>query len=203
MQAWERGKMTTSKPACDKLMNLLQQVNDTIENALDLWEEKQLPVTLIAYNDEDYKKYVFGMGKNLPNSVHKAMIYRLFIELLNIGADANIVLFNPESYQIWLSDKGQTDTQELRAAWGAWYKENIAFKNDKPGVKDAEAKALMHTPEELLDYVYTHEFKNKDKLLNILKLKMRGLNFTQIAEILKCSRQYVNDVYHNLDKKAP
>jgi transcriptional regulator with XRE-family HTH domain len=128
IKRWEKGDSFISEMACDKIMNLFTQINAVVETAIEKWEANPVPTTLIIYPDECYKKFVVGIG-DLPNSIHRAMIERVYCELVSRGADVDLVKFNPQIYMIWLANKGLKDGQDVRGMWAAEYSEKLKRAN--------------------------------------------------------------------------
>lgn len=196
IKQWEAEKSTTSRPACDKITTLLNRINDLIEETIVQWESDKQDVFLITYDDDDYKKYIFGLGKDLPNNVHTMMIYRTYIELKRIGALAYIVKFNKASYAHYMSEFGTTDTPENRTKWAKWYRLN--YFNVLP-VEKEERRITTHTTEEMYLWLTDHHIRGYDRYMDIVKLRMDGNNLTQVAQILGVSRQRINKMWHDLD----
>lgn len=124
IQRWEKGDSWVSEIACDKIMSLYKTTQAVIDEAVKQWEKSKAPVALIIYPDSCYKQFVVGIG-DLPNNVHRAMIERLYFSLSELGADVDIVTFNPQLYLMYLAEKGLTDTQDARGAWAAEYAEEM------------------------------------------------------------------------------
>ena len=126
IKRWEKGDSWVSYIACEKITELFKlinyQVNETCDmiaskfdnQAKDLWEI----AVLIQYPDSCYKKFVVGIG-NLPNSVHKTMINRIYTNLTTRGYPVGIIMFNPQEYLTFLGVNGLSDCQESRATWAA------------------------------------------------------------------------------------
>lgn len=194
---WEWNKNTVSKIACDKITDLLNRINDLIEETIVQWESNKEDVFLITYDAEDYKRYIFGLGKDLPNNVHTMMIYRTYIELKRIGALAYIVKFSKASYAHYMSEFGTTDTPENRTKWAKWYRLN--YFNVLP-VEKEERRITTHTTEEMYLWLTDHHIRGYDRYMDIVKLRMDGNNLTQVAQILGVSRQRINKMWHDLDE---
>lgn len=128
IKRWEKGDSFISEIACDKIMSLFAQINAVIETAIEKWEDNPIAVVLIIYPDECYKKFVVGIG-DLPNSIHRTMIERVYCNLKSKGAEVDIVKFNPQVYMIWLADKGLKDSQDVRSMWASEYIEKIKKLN--------------------------------------------------------------------------
>lgn len=194
---WEWNKNTISLRACDKITELMNSINDKIEEIITKWEETKEDVFLITYSEEDYQKYIFGLGRGLPNSVHTMMIYRAYVELKRLGALAYIVKFNKASYAHYLAEFGTTDTPENRLSWAKWYRLN--YFNVLP-VEKEERREVIHTLEEMYFWLTDHtKLKSYDKFMEIVKLRMDGNNLTQIAQLLGVSKQRINKMWHDLD----
>ena len=199
MMWWENDKSTLSIPACDKITNLLNNINDMIEQVVVKWEKDKEDVFLITYDDDDYKKYIFGLGKDLPNSVHTMLIYRTYAELKRIGALAYIVKFNKPSYAHYLGEFGVLDSPENRTKWAKWYRLN--YFNVLP-IEKEERREVTHTLEEMYYWLTDHtSIRGFDRYMEIVKLRMDGNNLTQVAQILGVSRQRINKMWHDLDDK--
>ena len=197
---WEWNKNTVSKIACDKITDLLNRINDLIEETIEKWESDKQDVFLITYNDDDYKRYIFGLGRDLPNSVHTMMIYRTYTELKRIGALAYIVKFNKASYAHYLSEYGATDTPESRANWAKWYRLN--YFNVLP-VEKEERRIATHTAEEMYLWLTDHpKISGYNRYMEIVKLRMDGNNITQVAQILGISKQRISKLWLDLDEKV-
>lgn len=196
-QQWEWGKSTLSQPACDKITDLMNRINDLIEETITKWEETKEDVFLITYDDEDYQKYVFGLGRELPNSVHTMLQYRTYAELKRIGALAYIVKFNKSSYAFYLSENGITDSVENRFKWAKWYRLN--YFNVLP-VEKEERREVTHTLEDMYLWLTDHtSIRGFDRYMDIVKLRMEGNNLTQVAQLLGVSKQRINKMWHDLD----
>lgn len=199
LQMWEWGKSTLSLPACDKITSLLNKMDDAIEEVVTKWESDKEDVFLITYDEDDYKRYIFGLGKDLPNSVHTMLIYRTYAELKRIGALAYIVKFNKASYAHYMSEFGVLDTPENRTKWAKWYRLN--YFNVLP-VEKEERRVTTHTAEEMYYWLTDHtSIRGFDRYMEIVKLRMDGNNLTQVAQILGVSRQRINKMWHDLDDK--
>lgn len=196
IKQWEWGKSTLSTAACDKITNLMNRINENIEQTIVDWENNQQDVYLITYDDEDYVKYIYGAGRGLPCNVHKMMNYRIYVELKRLGANAYIVKFNKPSYAYYLQENGQIDSPENRNDWAKWYRTN--YFRVLPTEKE-EKREQKHTLEDLYWFTQTHDVK--PICSRIVELRLDGNNFTQIAQILGVSRQYVNKIYNDLDSK--
>ena len=194
---WENGKSTVSRPACDKITELMDKINDKIEEVIQNWEETQQDVFLITYDDEDYTKYVYGLGRDLPNSVHTMLQYRTYIELKRLNANAYIVKFNKSSYAYYLAENGAMDSLDNRFKWAKWYRLN--YFNVLPEEKE-EKRIITHTLEEMYLWLTDHtNLRAYNNYMEIVKLRMDGNNLTQVAQILGKSRQRVNKLFHDLD----
>lgn len=125
---WEKGDSWVSELACDKITGLLEKINktisETIEMAREVLKKGELEAVLIIYPDSCYKKFAVGFAE-LPNSVHKAMIVRTYTALKELGADTGIVEFNPQDYFAYIGSQGMTDNPASRAAWAADYRRRI------------------------------------------------------------------------------
>lgn len=197
VQAWEWGKSTISTAACDKITATINKINDILEQIITDWEETQDDVFLITYDDEDYQRYIFGLGRELPNSVHKKLMYRAYVELKRLGAIAYIVKFNRASYAYFLAEKGRTDDIEQRYNWARWYRTN--YFNVLP-IEKEERRIATHTAEEMYFWLTDHpNIKGFDRYMDIVKFRMDGNNLTQVAQLLGVSRQRINKLWHDLD----
>lgn len=125
---WEKGDSWVSELACDKIVGLFNKINTIIAEAIseyEKWSKKgDVDVVLIIYPDSCYKKFVAGIG-DLPNSVHKSMVSRLYSELKMRGIDVGIVEFNPQDYFTFLAKNGFRDGQDARAAWAGDYRSRL------------------------------------------------------------------------------
>lgn len=195
---WENNKATVSLPACDKITALLNKIDDAIEEVVVKWESDKEDVFLITYDEDDYKRYIFGLGKDLPNSVHTMLQYRTYAELKRIGALAYIVKFNKASYAHYMSEFGVLDTPENRTKWAKWYRLN--YFNVLP-VEKEERRVTTHTAEEMYYWLTDHHIRGYERYMEIVKLRMDGNNLTQVAQILGVSRQRINKMWHDLDDK--
>lgn len=197
LKQWEWDKSTISIPACDKITELSNKINDLIEEVIVKWEQDKQDVFLITYDDDDYQKYIFGLGRNLPNNVHKMMTYRAYVELKRLGALAYIVKFNKISYAHYLAEFGSTDTPENRTSWAKWYRLN--YFNVLP-VEKEERREVIHTLEEMYFWLTDHpKLRGFDRYMDIVKLRMDGNNLTQVAQLLGVSKQRINKMWHDLD----
>lgn len=194
---WEWNKNTVSQRACDKITELMQKMDDMIEETITKWETDKQDVFLITYDDDDYKRYIFGLGQNLPNSVHTMLQYRTYAELKRIGALAYIVKFNKSSYAHYLSEFGTTDTPENRFKWAKWYRLN--YFNVLP-VEKEERREVTHSLEDMYLWLTDHtSIRGFDRYMDIVKLRMEGNNLTQVAQLLGVSKQRINKMWHDLD----
>lgn len=124
IQRWEAGTSFVSELACDKIMELFKLINEQVNTACDKIEEhfESIPEeewqtsVLIVYPDACYKQYVFGIG-DLPNSIHKTMVNRIYTEMNELGYPVGIITFNPQAYFTFLASNGLQDCHESRAAW--------------------------------------------------------------------------------------
>lgn len=124
---WEKGDSFISDIACDKILNLAEKVDWTVSQAVELArsaDPKETEITLIIYPDSCFKNYAIGF-EDLPNSVHQAMIARIYNTLKSLGYEAGVVEFNEQAYLSFLNSHGLTDTQDARAAWAAEYRQKI------------------------------------------------------------------------------
>lgn len=124
---WEKGDSFISDIACDKILNLAEKVDWTVSQAVELArsaDPKETEITLIIYPDSCFKNYAIGF-EDLPNSVHQAMIARIYNTLKSLGYKAGVVEFNEQAYLSFLNSHGLTDTQDARAAWAAEYRQKI------------------------------------------------------------------------------
>lgn len=125
IKRWESGYSQVSEIACDKIISLLNTINATISMGVEEYlKSKASEIVLIVYPDSCYKKFVAGIG-DLPNSVHKAMITRIYNELRKYNVDVHIVEFNPQDYFSFIGARGLSDSQDARAAWAADYYSRI------------------------------------------------------------------------------
>ena len=126
IQRWEAGTSFVSELACDKIMDLFKLINEHVNTACDkiaehfesLPKEQWQTSVLIVYPDSCYKQYIFGIG-DLPNSVHKTMINRIYTEMNELGYPVGIITFNPQAYFTFLASNGLKDCHESRATWAA------------------------------------------------------------------------------------
>lgn len=195
---WENGKSTISVPACEKITDFLNKTYEIIEDVINDWEkDKEQEVVFITYDDQDYRKYIFGLGRTLPNSVHTALMYRAYIELKRLGAKAYIVKFNKSSYAYFLTERGSEDTPEMREKWSVWYRFN--YFNVLPEHKE-ERRITKHTTEQMFLYLINHpDIKGFKRYYDIVELRQQGNNLTQVAQILGVSKQRINKMWHDLD----
>lgn len=124
---WENGTSWVSELACNKICELAEKINWTIEQAVKKIAKsnsEETEIVLIVYPDECYRKFVVNMG-DLPNSVHRAMISRLYDLARQQGYQVGIVEFNPQDYFAFLAAKGLSDSQDNRAEWAADYRSRI------------------------------------------------------------------------------
>lgn len=129
IKRWEKGESWVSERACDKITGLLEKVNRTIDAVLDISKEilkkgDELDGVMIVYPDSCYKKFAVGFA-DLPNSIHKAMVTRIYLALKELGVETGIVEFNPQDYFTYLSIHGLEDSQAVRAAWASDYRDRI------------------------------------------------------------------------------
>lgn len=123
IQRWESGASYPSELACDKICALAERIDWSIDQAVKQFSQfrpDEVEVTLIVYPDECYRKFVVNMF-DLPNSVHRAMISRVYALLRQKGYSAGVVEFNPQDYFAYLAMHGMTDSQDARAAWATDY----------------------------------------------------------------------------------
>ena len=197
IKGWEWGKNTVSLQACDSITELLNKINDKIEEIIVKWEQDKQDVFLITYDEEDYQKYIFGLGRYIPNSVYTMMIYRAYVELKRIGALAYIVKFSRPSFAYFMADNGMTDTPENREKWAKWYRLN--YFNVLP-VEKEERRVVTHTLEQMYFWLSDHtKLRGYERYMDIIRLRMEGNNLTQIAQILGVSKQRINKMWHDLD----
>lgn len=129
IQRWEKGTSFVSELACDKITALFEQVSAVVDAAVDKALEAaekhpEIEVTMIIYPNNCYKKYVREIG-DLPNSVHRAMIGRVYSELMSCGVKCGVVEFNAQDYFNYMAMHGLTDTPDTRSAWAAEYRKKI------------------------------------------------------------------------------
>lgn len=132
---WERGDSWVSEIACDKIMSLFEKINWTIEQAMEKVEglpPEDTEITLIIYPDKSYNKFIIN-GEGLPNSVHRAMVMRLFNVIYQQGFNVGIVEFNPQDYFSWLAAHGESDTQSNRSAWAVDYHQRLLKIDESSG----------------------------------------------------------------------
>lgn len=130
IQRWEKGDSWVSELACDKITALFNQVNRVIAAAIEQaqkFSKEELEVILIIYPDSCYKKYAYGF-ENLPNSVHRAMIYRTYTALKEMGIKSGVVEFNPQDYFVFLGQNSLSDCPQSRSLWAVSYHRKLAFK---------------------------------------------------------------------------
>lgn len=129
---WEKGTSFVSELACDKIVGLFKQVNKLVYATEDKITEhfNSVPkkdwqtAVLIQYPDSCYKQFVFDIG-DLPNSIHKKMIERIYTDLTEEGYPVGIIMFNAADYFTFLSANGLQDCHESRSAWAtAAYRSN-------------------------------------------------------------------------------
>ena len=126
IQRWENGDSFVSELACDTIMSLFKTINAQVNETCDMIQEhfENLPEeewqtsVLIVYPDSCYKQYIFGMG-DLPNSIHKTMVNRIYTEMNELGYPVGIITFNPQAYFTFLASNGLQDCHESRSAWAA------------------------------------------------------------------------------------
>ena len=127
IKRWERGYSRVSEIACDKICDLLKKINWSINQALEKISElpsEDAEITLIVYPNSCYKQMAIGMD-GLPNSVHRAMIARLYNALKERGYTVGIVEFNPQDYFAYMAAHGYTDGQDTRSAWASDYRSRL------------------------------------------------------------------------------
>ena len=127
IQRWESGASWPSEIACDKICALAAQIDAAINGALA--EAAKCPagdteIVMIVYPDDCFRQYIAGIG-DLPNSVHRAMIGRTYDLLRQKGYAAGVVEFNPEDYAAYLQKNQLSDSQDVRAAWAAEYRNKV------------------------------------------------------------------------------
>lgn len=133
IKRWENGYSKVSELACDKITELLKKINWGIEQGISQYKslpedvQKQTEVVLIVYPDECFKKFVFGF-QDLPNSVHKTMIYRLYLCFKELGAEVGIVEFNPQDYFTFMAKNNYKDAPDIRSAWACDYRGRLVDK---------------------------------------------------------------------------
>lgn len=129
---WEKGTSWVSELACDKIMALFTQINNLINATEDkivsfynsLPKDKWQTTVLIQYPDSCYKKFVLDIG-DLPNSIHKTMINRIYTDMTEDGYPVGLIMFNSQDYFTFLSANGLKDSHESRSAWAvATYEKN-------------------------------------------------------------------------------
>ena len=118
IRRWESGDSWVSELACDKISQLAIQIEQRINAGFEQWQKGKYPVTLLIYPDDC--KMAIGF-EDLPNSVHRAMVYRLYAKIKEAGGEVSIVTFNPQLYMIWLAQHKLKDNQAHRGAWAAEY----------------------------------------------------------------------------------
>lgn len=127
IQRWESGASWPSELACDKICNLANKINWSVEQAVKAFSQfnpNEVDITLIVYPDECYRKFVHDM-EDLPNSVHRAMIARIYAKMREMGYSAGVVEFNIQDYFAYLASHGLSDRQDARAAWASDYRARI------------------------------------------------------------------------------
>ena len=121
---WERGDSWVSELACDKIIGLFKRINTLVyaaeykirESFDNLPRDEWDVAVLIQYPDSCYKQFVFDIG-DLPNSIHKTMINRIYTDMTEEGYPVGIIMFNPADYFTFLSANGLQDCHESRSAW--------------------------------------------------------------------------------------
>lgn len=130
IKRWENGYSLVSKLACDKICELAQKIDWTINQAIEQAKKadnKDCVITLVVYPDSCYKQYAIGF-ENLPNNVHKAMISRTYLALRNLSFKVGIVEFSPQDYFVFMAKNNLKDSPATRAAWAADYYEKITIQ---------------------------------------------------------------------------
>lgn len=126
IKRWENGDSWVSELACEKIIQLFRLINAQVRETCEMIatdfnskpEEEWDVAVLIQYPDTCYAKFVAGIG-NLPNSVHKTMINRIYSSLTEQNYPVGIIMFNPQDYFSFLAANGRVDNQESRAIWAA------------------------------------------------------------------------------------
>ncbi len=126
IKRWENGDSWVSELACEKITQLFKIINTQVREACEIIaadfdskpKEEWDVAVLIQYPDACYARFVTGIG-NLPNSVHKTMVNRIYLSLTEQGYPVGIIMFNPQSYFSFLAANGREDSQESRAIWAA------------------------------------------------------------------------------------
>lgn len=123
IHCWEKGKSTTSATACEKLLNHLAYANDFVQRKL--WEQKHYrnqPVVFLTYRDEDENLYMqVAQNDFYYLSDYKMAIARAYVEALEQGLDAHIVIFDPVKYESYLEATNSEDMTETRENWARAY----------------------------------------------------------------------------------
>lgn len=125
IRRWERGDSQVSLIACDKITALLEQINRIISAAVEQAEEQarqhaDFEVVLLIYPDSCYRQYAYGFAE-LPNNIHRTMIFRTYQSLRVLGIKCGIVEFEPQFYFTYLAAHGLKDSPAARAEWAAQY----------------------------------------------------------------------------------
>lgn len=127
IRRWESGDSWISDVACKKICTLAKKIDEVIGEALRKASQcgsDETSVVLIVYPDDCYRDYVVEIG-NLPNSVHRAMVARTYECLRQRGYITGIVEFNPHDYAEFLKKNNVPDSQDVRAAWAAEYRDRL------------------------------------------------------------------------------
>ena len=116
---WETGRNTISLCACDKLVALSHKVYDDIKRKFwDIRKHRTQPAIFLSYDyneDGEYIKPLIDEYHSL--SVYKMTIYRAYVEALERGLDAHIVMFNKRDYESYLEALNLDDTLDNREDW--------------------------------------------------------------------------------------
>lgn len=83
-------------------------------------DNQPLPeISLVRYREDQDLWAHRGDMAGLPANCHAMLIARAVARMEALGLTCRIVWLEPKAYRVWLAEQGQTDSEELRAAWAA------------------------------------------------------------------------------------
>lgn len=127
VRRWEKGKNTTSACACEKILKCSKLVYEYLKDKFFEFRQHRSQASIfLSYNDDEDPRYILPIVEQFYSlSVYKMAVYRGYVEAIQRGFDAHIVLFDKDEYESYLEAHNLKDFPIYREDWARFYYNKI------------------------------------------------------------------------------
>lgn len=116
---WESGRNNISECACNKMTKYSKLMFEYIKDKFfEFRQHRSQPAIFLSYKEDEKAENLKPVLEFFPClSVYKMTVYRAYVEAIQRGFDAHIVIFNKEDFESYLVALNVEDNLQARENW--------------------------------------------------------------------------------------